>query len=307
MKTTHIPKRLFYVWFGDDMPMDVHACILTWKFAMPDYEIIRIDQNKSEWFDFDKALEECEWLRAVYERKMWAYVSDYIRIKVLHDHGGIYLDTDVTTLKNFDALRSDCLFVGYQSPIEVNGAIIGSVKQHEYLKLLLNHYEENHIFSSTRYLLPEVMTHVLKEHYGFKPVDSRLNPEKTILHNISIYPEHAFYPFRYMEKYADECINMNTYCIHWWKASWHSGDNLQWLQVGRLEHLSEENTVNEFPPTSSFKKSKLRKLKEFFYKVKMKNNATKYYLLSLPVLVIREPKIKKYLYIFNTFPICRKK
>lgn len=306
MITSHIPKRLFYVWFGDDMPIDVRACILTWKLAMPDYEIIKIDQNKSKWFDFDKALEECEWLRAVYERKMWAYVSDYIRIKVLHDHGGIYLDTDVTTLKSFDALRKDDFFIGYQSPTEVNGAIIGSVKQHKYLKLLLNHYEKNYIFSSTRYLLPEIMTHVLVEYYAFKPTDSRSEPVKTILQDITIYPEHAFYPFRYMEKYDDECVGVSTYCIHWWKASWHSKDTLEWLQTGRLQHLSKnevENEVENEAPSISVS----RRFINLFFRIKVKYNAKKYYFLSLPVFVVREPKIKKYIYLFNTLPIYRKK
>lgn len=308
---SQIPKRLFYVWFGEDVPNDVHACIQTWKLAMPDFEIIKIDENKSQWFDFHAALANSEWLKAVYERKLWAYVSDYIRIKVLYDHGGIYLDTDVTTVRGFGPLIYEQLFIGLQSDIEVNGAVIGSIKGHEYLKLLLTYYEDGFIFSGSRYLLPEIMTHILVDKYNFLPYDSRAGSKIVRFMNISIYPESAFYPFRYREKYTDECIKVDTYSVHWWKASWVSQDSLSWLQVGRLFYLSETEGSTGLNNTDVVKSGGrnhiLKTVREFFYKVKRKEYIKKYYILCVPVLTIREPKLKKYLYLFNTIPLYVKK
>ena len=43
---------------------------------------------------------------------MWAYVADYMRVKTLYEHGGIYLDTDVTIYKDFEPLLKDNMFAG---------------------------------------------------------------------------------------------------------------------------------------------------------------------------------------------------
>lgn len=304
-KISQVPKRLFYVWFGDDIPADVHACIQTWKLAMPDYEIIRIGEEKSEWFNFHEELGKNNWLQAVYNRRLWAYVSDYVRIKVLYDHGGIYFDTDVTATRSFDPLRKHALFMGFQSPEEVNGAVIGSVKHHKFLRSMLTYYEDNHIFNNSRYLLPEIITHILQDEHGLVPFDSRLTPKITELGDIAIYPEEAFYPFRYREKYTDSCLSSNTYSVHWWKASWHSEDDLRWLQIGRLGYFDKEpETIveNIAKITADQKPIKASPL-SWLYRVKKRTHGTKYYILGLPMIVVRKPHYGKYVYLFNSIPL----
>ena len=59
----------------------------------PDYEIIRWDES-----NFDVG--QHPFVREAYKAKVWAFVSDYARLKVVYDNGGIYLDTDVETLRN---------------------------------------------------------------------------------------------------------------------------------------------------------------------------------------------------------------
>ncbi|WP_295914126.1 glycosyltransferase [uncultured Bartonella sp.] len=294
-KTSQLPKRLFYVWFGDDMPADVHACIQTWKLAMPDYEIIKIGEEKSEWFDFKAALEQCQWLKAIYDRKLWAYVADYVRMKVLYNHGGIYLDTDVTASKSFDPLTSESLFMGFQSPTEVNGAILGGIKHHPFLKSMLDYYEKNEIFKGPRHLLPEIMTYILKRDYNFAPFDSRRAPDVTRLSDIIIYPEETFYPFRYDEKFTDKCITKNNFCIHWWKGSWRSEEDREWLKDGRLTYL-EGIMQRPLQPQKNVNP-------KWLYFVKQTPNKTKYYIFGIPFIVVRKPSHKKYVYLFNTIPL----
>ncbi len=308
-KTSQLPKRLFYVWFGDDMPADVHACIQTWKLAMPDYEIIKIGEEKSKWFDFKAALEQCHWLKAVYDRKLWAYVSDYVRLKVLYDHGGIYLDTDVTASKSFDPLLSASLFMGFQSPIEVNGAVIGSIKHHPFLRDMLDYYEKEKIFSSNRYLLPEIITYILKNKYKLATFDSRKDPKITKLSRITIYPEETFYPFRYNEKFFDKCLTKNTYSIHWWKASWHSEEDINWLQNGRLTYLDDiakKTNKIDIPVNNKVVTVPVSKKEsgcKWLYHVKRRTFGIKYYIFGLPVIVVRKPRHKEYVYLFNTIPL----
>ena len=92
-----IPKRVFYVWgAGEQKSRLANVCIENWRMMLPAYEIIEVGENSKDWFDFAREYQECLWFRTVYDLKMWAYVADYIRFKVLYDHGGVYLDTDVT-------------------------------------------------------------------------------------------------------------------------------------------------------------------------------------------------------------------
>lgn len=299
-----IPKRIFYVWFGDDMPADVHACIQTWKLAMPDYKIIRIGQEKSEWFDFQDALQKCQWLKAVYDRQLWAYVSDYVRIKVLYDHGGIYLDTDITAMKNFEPLRNSSLFLGFQSSGKVNGAVIGCIKNNPFLKSMLDYYEKGHVFKEPHYLIPEIMTYLLEKDYGLMPFDSRENPKVTQLDDIVIYPEKFFYPFRYSEKYTDDCITSDTYAVHWWKASWRSEEDIYWLQKGRLYFLDENQFDSDESTADRLSRQKTRQsFPTWIYHVKRRRYGTKYYVLGIPFIVVRRPEHYKCVYLFNIIPL----
>ena len=79
-----IPKIIHYCWFGGKpLPKDVLDCIKTWKKYCPDYEIKRWDESN---FDVNSH----PFMKAAYEAKAWAFVSDYARLKVVYDNGGIY-------------------------------------------------------------------------------------------------------------------------------------------------------------------------------------------------------------------------
>ena len=49
---TRIPKRLHYVWIGnDEKPEIFHKCLKSWQEKMPDYEIVEINEKN---FDLEK-------------------------------------------------------------------------------------------------------------------------------------------------------------------------------------------------------------------------------------------------------------
>lgn len=88
-----IPKIIHYCWFGGkELPIEVKKCIASWRKMCPDYEIIRWDES-----NFDVG--QHPFVREAYKAKVWAFVSDYARLKVVYDNGGIYLDTDVELRK----------------------------------------------------------------------------------------------------------------------------------------------------------------------------------------------------------------
>ena len=93
-----IPKVIHYCWFGrGEKPRLAKKCIASWKKYMPDYEII-------EWNEDNYDVFSNPYTRFCYENKKWAFLSDFIRLDIVEKHGGVYFDTDVEEVKNFDNL-----------------------------------------------------------------------------------------------------------------------------------------------------------------------------------------------------------
>ena len=91
-----IPKKIHYCWFGKGQkPKLAEKCIESWKKYCPDYEII-------EWNEDNFNLDTNGYTRYCYSNKKWAYLSDFVRLCVVEEYGGIYFDTDVELLKKPD-------------------------------------------------------------------------------------------------------------------------------------------------------------------------------------------------------------
>ena len=95
-----IEKKIYYIWMGDkEKPEIFHKCYNSWKKNLPEYDIIEINESN---FNLSKYIEENRFFRVCYEKKLWAYISDYVRIVHLYEHGGIYMDIDMEIIKNID-------------------------------------------------------------------------------------------------------------------------------------------------------------------------------------------------------------
>ena len=118
-----IPKIIHYCWFGGKplSPM-ARRCIDSWKKYCPDYQIKRWDET-----NFD--LNSCTYIREAYEAKKWAFITDYVRLCVMYNYGGIYMDTDVEVLKNLDCFLSEKAFSGFESVDRIPTGIMASEKE----------------------------------------------------------------------------------------------------------------------------------------------------------------------------------
>ncbi|MGN1124998.1 MAG: glycosyltransferase [Candidatus Gastranaerophilaceae bacterium] len=208
-----IDKRIFYVWLGNKKSISAEICIDNWREHLPGYEIIEVNE-KSNYFDFEQEYKNCKWFKEIYDRKMWAFVSDYIRCIVLYNYGGIYLDTDITIKKDFEPLLKCDVFVGEESVGVVNASVIGSVKGHPIFADMLNFYQ-NYIYDTYLATIPDIMTKIISDN---------------LYDNITILPKEYFYPYPYKGTYSPECIKGNTYTVHWWNASWTSPQNMYFLE-----------------------------------------------------------------------------
>lgn len=130
-----IPKKIHYCWFGGkELPELAKKCIASWEKYCPDYEIIRWDES-----NFD--LNQIPYTRWCYDNRKWAFLSDYARLAVVAEHGGLYFDTDVELVRTPDELLQFEAFYGFENNSAVNtGQGFGAQKQHPTLVAMRQEY-----------------------------------------------------------------------------------------------------------------------------------------------------------------------
>ena len=112
-----IPKKIHYCWFGrNEFPPKAQKCLASWKKYCPDYEIV-------EWNEDNFDVNQNAYTKMCYEQKKYAFLTDYIRLVVLEEHGGIYFDTDVEAVRSFDDLLDQPAFFGFEDNDHVNTGV----------------------------------------------------------------------------------------------------------------------------------------------------------------------------------------
>lgn len=205
-----IPKTIHYCWFGGKpLPKDVLNCIDSWKKYCPDYEIKQWDES-----NFDVNIHP--FMKAAYEAKAWAFVSDYARLKVVYDNGGIYLDTDVELLKNLDFLLENQCYIGIQQGgfLCNTGLGFGAEKSSPVVQKMLACYDSISFWEQEKNKIacPRLNDKIIR---SFGKVS---NTEVTYLSNVTIYPPQCFDPISTgNSKYllCDESISIHHYAASW--------------------------------------------------------------------------------------------
>lgn len=205
-----IEKTLHYCWFGNgDLSELEVGCMETWNKIMPDYKIVRWDESS---FPIDSH----PYVKEAYEAKKYAFVSDYVRLWVLYNNGGIYLDTDYKILKPLDDFLNCNLFMGNENDDFIGTAIIGAEKGHWLIKQWLEYYD-THLFKitpNTYNMIPNTMIIAdIMSNYGYK------SGNLFKMQDVDIFERDVFYPEKVNEK--------ETYGIHYFRGSWWSEKELK--------------------------------------------------------------------------------
>ena len=103
-----IPKIIHYCWFGrGQMPQLALDCMASWRRLMPDWTFM-------EWNEDNFDVSSLPYVKEAYEARKFAFVSDYVRLYALFNHGGLYMDVDFEVFKPFDDLLDHPAFAGYE-------------------------------------------------------------------------------------------------------------------------------------------------------------------------------------------------
>ncbi len=210
-----IPKEIHYCWFGNNpIPEKYKAYIDSWKKYCPDYEIKLWNED-----NFD--ISSNKFMKDAYDAGDYAFASDYARLEIIYQHGGIYLDTDVELIKNLDDLLYQKMFAGFESDDYVAfGLGFGAVKEHEAVKAIMDEYEAIEYKIDKIIPCPQHQTRVLKR-FGLIA-----NGEHQIFDDITIYPAKMFCPKNYDTWHT--VIKDYTHSIHHFDATWFDEDLRKW-------------------------------------------------------------------------------
>ena len=210
-----IPRVVHYCWFGrNPLPKSAQKCIASWKKYFPDYEI-------KEWNEDNFDINSIPYTKEAYEAKKYAFVSDYARLWVLYQYGGVYFDTDVEVIKTMDDILEEGGFMGREidthASYSVNPGVGVAVESHHPLyKELLEMYDglpfhmengEINPFAIVRITTTVLLRHGLQRKACIQDVQG-----------ITVYPADYFNPLD--DATGRLNITPNTRSIHWYSKTW---------------------------------------------------------------------------------------
>lgn len=221
-----IPKVIHYCWFGrSDKPKLAQKCINSWKRYCPDYKI-------QEWNEDNFDITISPYMVWCYDHKKWAFLSDYARLLILEQNGGIYLDTDVEIIKCLDPLLQYDAYFGFEETnLIATGLGFGTVAHHKLIQEMMVYYQDLLPNDDGNYTLipcPKINTSVLLTN-GLAPNGKRQNITGA-----------EILPIDYLNPYDDKTGRLkrtvNSYSIHWYGKSWMLNNTILRNKVTRIVH-----------------------------------------------------------------------
>lgn len=201
-----IPKIIHYVWFGGKpYPAKIQKCIDSWMEHLPDYQFIRWDESN---FDVNSH----EFTREAFSQKMWAFVSDYVRIAALARYGGWYLDTDVELFKSLDPFNDRRMVFGTDDLGNLT-AVYGTEAQSEYWSKVKDLYDNQSFSPGETKVINAYLEDILST-YGYV----KENRYQNLGNGIEVFPDDYFHVASIMTGKMHR--TKDTVAIHWQTLSW---------------------------------------------------------------------------------------
>lgn len=224
-----IPKKIHYCWFGGNkMPEIAEKCIESWKKYCPGYEIICWNESNCD-------LSVNTFVKQAAENNKWAFVSDYFRLKIIEEQGGIYLDIDVELLKPLDDLTLYEGFMGFElaETSYINSGLgFGAIANNKIIRMLRQNYENISFIKLDGTFdmkpCPQRDTRILVN-LGLKQ-----NNKTQMIDDFIFFSSDYFSPIGFT---GERFFSENTYSIHHFNGSWLEGDQLAMLELRKKTRM----------------------------------------------------------------------
>ncbi len=205
-----IPKIIHYCWFGKGrMPELYQKCIESWKKNLPEYSVMCWNEDT---FDINSN----KYVKEAYEKKKYAFVTDYVRLFVLFTYGGIYMDTDVEVVKPLDKFLNNEAFSGFEKKDSVPTGIMAAEKGNPVIEALLCDYY------SMKFVLEDgtlnLTTNVITITNYFANNGLKLNGKEQIIKGFHLYPQRYFCTNSILLVFNK--TPRNVYTVHHYGGGW---------------------------------------------------------------------------------------
>lgn len=219
-----IPKIIHYVWLGGNpLPEYAKKNIESWKKYNPDYQIKEWNESN---FDFNLS----DYAKEAYSAKKWGFVPDFMRLWILYNFGGIYLDVDVECVKSFDGILDNKAVLSFEGDYYFSSAIMLSEAGNSNLKIMLEAYNDRHFIVGKDcngedildlFSMPAIITSAFMKYHKKHFIKNGLYQ----LDDVTILPKDYLSPNIWIDlKDHSKCITENTISIHHFEGSWKEKD-----------------------------------------------------------------------------------
>lgn len=197
-----IPKKIHYCWFGKNPKSELaEYCLASWKKIHPDFEIV-------EWNEDNSPIDDNNYVREAFSLGKWAFVSDYVRSKVMYEHGGIYMDTDMELKLPLDEFLNERAVCGFEVKGVPYSAFWMAEPKHQLAKDFMEYYNRQEKFVER--INTDIFSEMLEKEYGANRYSDTVQELK---HGVKLYPS----------VYFSQDLPKN-YVSHHFNGSWFGGD-----------------------------------------------------------------------------------
>lgn len=205
-----IKRTIHYCWFGGkEKPSFSKKCISSWRKNCPGYDIV-------EWNESNFDVCRNRYARYCYDNKKWAFLSDFVRLEVIAEYGGIYFDTDVELVGELDGLLQYEAFYGFENNQNIaTGLGFGAQANHPTVLAMRQQYLDLQPLADGSY--PTVACPALNTK-ALLPFGLKLDGTRQNIAGAEIFPSDWFNP--YDDPTGRLNKTENTVSIHWYSKSW---------------------------------------------------------------------------------------
>lgn len=223
--------KIHSFWFsGEEKPELYKRCLESWYKFCPDFEII-------EWNTTNYDVTKNQYMKEAFERRKWAFVSDYARLDVLYQYGGIYFDMDVELLASpTRLLNADSFFCRQEDGFIELGSGFGAQAGDPLIQEMLNTYNNRRLILEDGTIdmtpQPEWLSDIMRRHGLGIAHDSEIVNGRLILSNDYITCSSVGNP-----------LEKAKLGVHWHNGGWQEEKD---RKLTREAFVAKEEVVKNF-------------------------------------------------------------